>query len=470
MYRFWLKMLAGLLFGYMVLDRGFAHFGVPPIYVGELVLVPGILLALVPGAIMPVLRTPLGLLYIVFAVFNLACTLPYLGRYGVDTVRDAAIWIYGIFFLLAASLLIRRPKMLMRVPSVYGRFLMWYTPILCGLMMLRFLLHADDETEGGTHLFSIKMGDMGAHLAGVFAFLLLSLDMLWQRADSKPRASVRYLITAGGALVSFVFVSSVNRGGMLSVIVALVLVALLAKKISWGRAGMVLAGGVVAVLLVFGAAGAKVHISAARTLSLDQLVTNVSSVFFPQDSSNTATSNTAHWRLDWWKKIIGYTFGGSYFWTGKGYGVNLADSDGFQIGAGHVLRAPHNSSMSILARSGVPGFALWIALLVTFAFQMVRMVLHAKRRDRVVWSRVALWCFVYWLAMVVDSCFDVALEGPQLGIWFWSLMGFGVALQTVYKEHFAYADHGTITNFVAESDWTELPVLAHIQSNRTASS
>jgi O-antigen ligase len=270
--------------------------------------------------------------------------------------------------------------------------------------------------------------------------------------------------------VSFVFVSSVNRGGMLSVIVALVLVTLLARKISWGRAGMVLAGGVVAVLLVFGAAGAKVHISAARTLSLDQLVTNVSSVFFPQDSSNTATSNTAHWRLDWWKKIIGYTFGGSYFWTGKGYGVNLADSDGFQIGAGHVLRAPHNSSMSILARSGVPGFALWVALLVTFAFQMVRMVLHARRRDRVVWSRVALWCFVYWLAMVVDSCFDVALEGPQLGIWFWSLMGFGVALQTVYKEHFAYADHGTITNFVPEGEWTELPVLAHIQSNSTASS
>ncbi|WP_353061975.1 O-antigen ligase family protein [Tunturibacter psychrotolerans] len=457
MYRFWLKMLAGLLFGYMLLDRGFAHFGVPPVYVGELVLLPGILMALVPGAIMPALRTPLGLLYVVFALFNLGCALPYLGRYGVDTVRDSAIWIYGIFFLLASSLLIRRPKMLMRIPITYGRFLVWYTPMLCALMMARFLLHADDETEGGTRLFSIKMGDMGAHLAGVFAFLLLSLDLLWQRSDAKPRASVRYLITATGALAAFVFVSSVNRGGMLSVMIAVFFVALLARKISWGRAGIVLGIAVVGVLIIFGAAGAKVHISAARTLSLDQIETNISSVFNPQGSSNTATSNTAKWRLDWWKKIVGYTFGGSYFWTGKGYGVNLADSDGFQLGKEDVLRAPHNSSMTLLARSGVPGFTLWVALLLTFAFQMIRLVLHAQRHDRPVWSRIALWCFVYWLAMIVDSCFDVALEGPQLGIWFWSLTGFGVALQTVYKERFAYPEHIRVANFAPDNDWSRVP-------------
>ena len=36
-------------------------------------------------------------------------------------------------------------------------------------------------------------------------------------------------------------------------------------------------------------------------------------------------------RLDWWKEIVTYTINGKYFWTGKGFGVNLADDDGFQV-------------------------------------------------------------------------------------------------------------------------------------------
>ncbi len=439
MYKTWLKMLAGLLVGYMTLDRGFAHFGVSPIYVGELVFLPGFLMALVPSAISPALKTPLGILYVAFVLVSLSSAMPYVSLYGVDTLRDSAIWIYGLFFLLVSSLLVRRPSVLMRIPVTYGRFLLWYTPILCILLALRYLLHANDETAGGTRFFSIKMGDMGAHLAGVFAFLLLSLDLLWQRGSARPRASVRYVVTASAALVAMLFVSSINRGGMLSVITAVVLVIILAPKLSWRRTGVIFAAGVIAVFLVFGAAGAEVRISAGRTLSLDQIETNISSIFYPQQSANTVTSNTAHWRLQWWKKIVGYTFEGPYFWTGKGYGINLADSDGFRLGRDNMLRAPHNSSMTILARSGVPGFTLWIAIIITFVVQMIRFVLHARRQNHPVWSRVALWCLVYWLAMVVDSCFDVALEGPQLGIWFWSLMGFGVALQKVYQERFAHA-------------------------------
>jgi hypothetical protein len=33
----------------------------------------------------------------------------------------------------------------------------------------------------------------------------------------------------------------------------------------------------------------------------------------------------------------------------------------------------------------------------------------------------------YWLAMLVNASFDVYLEGPQGGIWFWSVFGLGLA-------------------------------------------
>lgn len=451
MYKLWLKMLAVLLVGYMTLDRGFAHIGVAPVYIGELVLVPGLLMALVPGAIMPALRTPAGVIYVLFAIFNFCCAAPYLGVYGVDTIRDSAIWIYGLFFLLVTSLLVRRPRMLMRVPAVYGRLLAWYTPLLCLLLILRYLFHASDEAEGGTKLFSIKMGDMGAHLVGVFAFLLLALDRLWHRPGETPRTSVRYVITGACAFMALVFVSSINRGGFLALVLSLSVVTLLGPRLSWARMGVILAGAFVGMLLVFGVAGAEIRVGGARSISLDQLETNVNSIVSPNESANTATSNTARWRLQWWGKIVSYTFGGPYFWTGKGYGVNLANVDGFQLAKNQLVRSPHNSSMTILARSGVPGFMLWVALLVTFGYQMVKLVLHARRRERSVWSSVALWCLAYWLAIVVDSCFDVALEGPQLGIWFWSLMGFGTALQIMYRERFAVTDQLSEPSLDSES-------------------
>jgi hypothetical protein len=40
------------------------------------------------------------------------------------------------------------------------------------------------------------------------------------------------------------------------------------------------------------------------------------------------------------------------------------------------------------------------------------------------------WIFAYWLAALVNASFDVYLEGPQGGIWFWSVIGLGIAAAT----------------------------------------
>jgi hypothetical protein len=49
------------------------------------------------------------------------------------------------------------------------------------------------------------------------------------------------------------------------------------------------------------------------------------------------------------------------------------------------------------------------------------------------WAHLVLWVACYGLAIVIDASFDVAIEGPMLGIWFWSLFGFGIASTMVYR-------------------------------------
>ena len=43
-------------------------------------------------------------------------------------------------------------------------------------------------------------------------------------------------------------------------------------------------------------------------------------------------------------------------------------------------------------------------------------------------ANMNIWALAYMSAFMVNSSFDVYLEGPQGGIWFWAMMGFVIAL------------------------------------------
>jgi hypothetical protein len=44
-----------------------------------------------------------------------------------------------------------------------------------------------------------------------------------------------------------------------------------------------------------------------------------------------------------------------------------------------------------------------------------------------------LWILAYWIAILVNGTFDVYLEGPPGGIWFWCVFGFGIAAVQVQR-------------------------------------
>ena len=163
-----------------------------------------------------------------------------------------------------------------------------------------------------------------------------------------------------------------------------------------------------------------------RSTTIDQIIKNIASIFSPSSDENLEGSK--EFRLRWWGSIVNYTVFGDYFWTGKGFGVNLADVDGFQANADGSLRSPHNSHITALARMGVPGFILWLLLQGAFGIGLVRSVLAQHRAGMTSLAIVGAWILAYWVAMLVDTSFDPYLEGPQGGIWFWSLFGLGMVV------------------------------------------
>ncbi|MFM9616266.1 hypothetical protein ACKI18_48195, partial [Streptomyces niveiscabiei] len=59
-----------------------------------------------------------------------------------------------------------------------------------------------------------------------------------------------------------------------------------------------------------------------RKAGFDQLKDNITSVV--TSNGDGSLEDNKVWRLVWWTKIIDYTFGGQYFFQGKGLGPALA--------------------------------------------------------------------------------------------------------------------------------------------------
>jgi O-antigen ligase/polysaccharide polymerase Wzy-like membrane protein len=419
--RVFLWSLAVLLVTYAFLGRGGAYIGIAPLYAGEVALSVGAVALLLnintvrPGVI--------HVLLILFMVWGLVRTLPYIGPYGLDALRDAVTWAYGLFALAVGAMI--RPRDYETIVRWYRRLIPWYLPavplVALGTRAFEAYIPKWPNTpEGGVGIVFFNAGHTGVHLAGVGAFILLGLYGL--RRTRIPEAALWLFWMLGVGIIG-----SLNRGSLLAASTCGLGVAFLRSRSRW----LSLAILAPTILALTAALNPVIDLGGLRKVSFDQLIQNVVSIF--GKSSEVDLENTAEWRLAWWGKIGDYTIHGPYFWDGKGYGINLADDDGFQVAADGSLRAPHNGHIEILARSGVPGLALWVLVQGAYAVGLLRAALGAYRAGEDFWARVLAWLFIYWLAAMINMSFDPYLQGPHGGIWFWSSFGLGLGAMRAWR-------------------------------------
>lgn len=416
-----LTMLGLLLVGYAFLNKGFAYVGVAPLFIGEITLVVLLVCALVSRSDLRFFRSPIAVATVCFVLWQIGI-VAFGPRYPlVDTLRDSVIWGYSIFAFLTAALLLRTGSIEKSV-EWYGRLMPWFVvwaPI--GYLIMVLISTVDLPTFPGTEvpIFVLKPGDLGVHIAGAAAFLALGLHRRFPLRSGKSvvyKEMFWWCAVAAGVLE----IGSRNRGGLLSVLMALAAVTVLRPN---NRLKNFLIPGLI-IVSVFVAFDVRVPIGGNREISVTQITENIASIFV--GSKEAALSGTEEWRMEWWESIIEDTLLGEQFWFGRGYGVNLAEVDGFADATEN--RSPHNGHLTILARSGTPGFVLWIVLIATLYMTLIKSYLVSLNNRQVVLGNINLWVIGYLTAFFVNSSVDVFLEGPQGGIWFWSLVGFAIAL------------------------------------------
>jgi len=426
--KFWLQSLLLVLFGYATFGRTFAY-----LFLGELVLVTGVLLFLLQPRFMLIFSNRILLLWGGFAFLGLLRTLPFLGQYQFAAVRDAVLYAYGVIAVLIVAFL-NNSFQLSSALNTYRRFIRWFIPIIpvfLGIAQFAVgkLPHLPWAPE--ITMLALKAPDTGVHLGAAALFLLLF-------SDDRPRGGkadlpIYRILAFIGFGICATEIMVLSRGGFIAMMIPILIASLLRpKKVGWKVAALSI-GLLVLSLAILESNVITVNVR-GRSLNADTVTRNLDSLVGNSGGSGGQQDNKV-WRLVWWHKIIDYTVFGPYFWTGKGFGVNLATSDGPPgIPSEDVrLRSPHNGHMTVLARLGVPGAVLWIALNLTFAISLLRSYSRSNRIRSSFWSNLYLWIFCYWLTLIINMSFDVYIEGPQGGIWFWAIIGFGTAAMRIQR-------------------------------------
>jgi hypothetical protein len=319
-------MLGLLLGGYMFFGRPFAYLSLPgaPAYIGDMVLAVGVVEAVrARSAIRAALAASPPLKFLL--AFMVVCGLRFLVGfpiYGLDAVRDSAIWCYGIFAFLVAGAAVCDPTFTPRLLGWYRRIipvLLVWAPIAVVLSRMPPLGFVPGTV---TAINGFVPGDIAFHAAIAIAFLWLGLDRAVGRSPSRP--SSQLLVPLG--LVGFLAAGTQNRSGFLA---GLCVLGIALCGMRSGRRRQALLSGacsLAVVSLVVLLLDLRIPL-ADRELSLQQIGANVTSILDPDSGDASDSGNlqgNVDCRLQYWDAVRQDALSPRYIFTGRGFGPILA--------------------------------------------------------------------------------------------------------------------------------------------------
>ncbi len=337
----------------------------------------------------------LGLIYIVRGIRS--------GYAVMDVIRDSFVFNYSLFIFLIFLQRDLLPLLMKRLLVIYK----WFPLVVC----LFFLLSSYIPSLGAVQvfnyrLFEYKFGDMGVQLL-ICTLFILNGNIQYQ--------SKYYWATLVIIAYLFLIISSYSRSGMVAYLSGLLIFFLLTKNKELRKTIIGYLKWTPVIFLIAIPLYTSTKIDAnfqGRKIGLDQLSENVTSLV-SDDSSNKPLSDNKIWRITWWAKIIDDTFLGPHFFFGQGYGMSLADVYDVPNDPDGNLRSPHSFHMTVLARFGVIIFFIWLYWIY----------LNVKKLFKPDLSSENLIYYTAIVAFLINSSFDVYLEGPMGAMPFWIFVG-----------------------------------------------
>jgi O-antigen ligase len=411
----WQVMLLIALSGYTLLNYGFenlaVHIGGIPIIFSYLLMYGSVLLAVwsLRQSALRTFREPIVfclLALLLLTLFHLAVDIP---SYGLWALRDASMVLDGIALFLGLFWAMRRNS---TMPLLQWLMVIFLLNLVYGLSFPWSERIQEWSPSSGVFLQVPILGFYHATyiwlLAGLLFCLFLSVYVV-----SWPR----WIILCLSLAQLFGLAIHQARSMYVALGVALVVLLFLRETAKGTKLLLVLSGAVLGLFLLTSVAGVEMS-GRIGPVNLDFFKQHLRSISGAEDTPGSSVEG----RVDWADQAL-QRFHSSP-WFGVGFGqplINWTQEDGTSV------RQPHNSSLSILARLGAVGFAVWIM----FHLCLLKAFFHALRH-RHSWSELMsdliLWLFLLYLTFMIVIHVEPGLEFPTGAIPFYFFVGLSVGL------------------------------------------
>ena len=384
---------------YVYFGKGLAYS-----YLAEIIWVIGLILLFIDRKNINILKNIRTIILVVLLFINIIYVMKGVSNYTFfDVLRDSFILNYIYFAFIVFLFYDTITDFINAIIKIYK-----FYPLIVSFLYILSLnnFFGNLSIFGDKHLLYFKYGDILVHLYISFVFFLSG----YFNFSNKLK-----FLNLSAFLFLFIIASSYNRSGMLSFIIAITIFLIKNKnyinlfKFKKYIFNLVVSLLIISPIIYFIPNDENYQ---GRRTGVSQISNNITSIF-SDDIEGSLTDNKI-WRYLWWAKILDYTFAGPYFNAGKGLGINLALDDEINYDTlDSDLRSPHNFHLNILARYGVPIFIFWIIWLI---LNFIRL----KNKNITTFKLILITIQV---AFIINSTFDVYLEGPMAAFPFWLFVG-----------------------------------------------
>lgn len=422
--RFRNTMLLLVIGLYLLLNYGFMQVRVPPVAgggipIGELVLIFS-LLTINYARMLPRLgATVLLVPFLAWWILGLGRTLVGVPEHGMWALRDATHVIESLFLIIGFAFAAR--------PEVVDKFFEWLPRILIAVCIYA-LTYPFAETlrpwsptliAGAGHesplLFTYS--NTGQMLLWTVAYI-----MLFMRRKGINDKTVFFVAVFLLGYAVFLFQA---RTIYLQVIAIFLLFLLYRRKLfGKGIAGVIV---LFCFLLVIPFIDLQIEGRIGQAVSLEFIINHFLAIAGIENEGVIGAASGISWRLSLWMDLYErWTSSIGTFLFGMGYGFPLIDF--FAHGKGYVgqmVREPHNSYISILARIGLIGGIAWVWMHILMlwvwrnAYKMCRRMRWKEGENRL------LILMVFFILLWVLAIGEDGFEKPYNTIpyyFFWGIV------------------------------------------------
>ena len=402
-----------LVTGTIAFGRAFSYLGIrieeTSLYVTEAVLATAWILVVLRKAAAKerlVKRSGLSGLFLVYYALGAICLLRGVSEFGTEALRHSVIVYYSLFYFLILELITDERKL-----ERFLKFSLIASAVAVAIIFCNFLVGTGLQTSTEVKRYGANIGALSLALCILF---WLSLTVFGVR--SKARVLLSILLPF--QLFAAVFLIQ-HRSLLVALIGGLLFILALVSK---ARTLKYLILAIAVLLLVIGLNQVSGVLSG--NVMVRKTLTRALSTLTPEKDPNSAH------RMVMWNQIMVRT--AKQPLLGEGFGPPFSVFSGRKYYDYTEKRLhPHNSFLWILNRMGIIGFGVFCFLILRFYSSGIR----AYRGMNPGKSKAYLLALLSThFCISIFAFFNVVLEGPSMGIFFWIVMGLTMALINIEKE------------------------------------